>query len=65
MWKLYNIEYESDKGPDSLLVDLDGYSWSSSIPVGPHNLNHKAFRAIKELTGCDAITCKFDTIWLD
>jgi len=65
-WRLYDIKYkEPSSAPTDITLDLDGFPWSSSVSVGPHNLNYKAFRAIKEVTGCDAITCKFDVIWLD
>lgn len=64
--KLYNIKYHNNSpGPEELVIDLDQFEWSNSVPVGPMNLNFKVYRAIREITGYDASTCQFDTIYVD
>lgn len=65
-WILYDIRYRNNKhGPGELILDLDGYSWSSSISVGFFNLNTKVYKAVKEVTGLEIDTCKVDVIYLD
>jgi len=65
-WILYDVRYRDNKnGPNELILDLDGYPWSSSIPVGFFNLNTKAYKAVKEVTGLEIDTCKVDVIYLD
>lgn len=65
-WKLYDIRYRDNKsGPQELILDLDGFSWSKEIPVGPFNLNTKAYKAVKEVTGLEIDTCKVDTFYID
>jgi len=63
-WHLYDIIYESPRCdlPTEIIVDLDDdqrFPWTKDVEVGPMNLNFKAFRAIKEITGSVATGCKF------
>lgn len=63
--KLFDIKYKNNKeGPKELIFDLECFKWSKDIPVGPFNLNTKAYKAIKEATGLEVDTCKFDTIYI-
>jgi len=65
-WILYDVRYKDDKpGPRELILDLEGFSWSSSVPVGFFNLNTKAYKAVKEVTGLEIDTCKVNVIYLD
>ncbi len=50
--------YGSNKDlPKRLTLDISKYS---DIPVGFGNLNCKVYRAIKEKTGREAISCRLD-----
>lgn len=67
LWRLYDIKYESGRGdlPTEIHVDLNDYErfpWMKDVEIGMMHLNFKAFRAIKEITGCTATTCKVDMI---
>ena len=67
MWRLYDIRYEQYRGdlPTEIHVDLDDtqrFPWMKEVEVGPMNLNFKAFRAIKEITGSTATTCKVEML---
>ncbi len=66
MWHFYDIEYEQDVPglPSELTVDLEQFRWSNDIPLGLGNLNSKARRAIKEITGCYPKSCKLNNIEL-
>jgi len=62
-WKFYDIIYRDSKsGPSEIILNLDEYAWSSTIPVGPMNLNTKAYKAIKEVTGLELSSCKVEMI---
>jgi len=41
-----------------MCIDLEQFSWYSTIKPGMGFLNHAACRAISELTGCIAMSCK-------
>lgn len=60
MIEIIDILYKEpdEKLPKSLKIDLDKFIWAKDIPVGFGNLNSKVFRAIKEITGCEAVSCK-------
>lgn len=64
LWRLYDIKYEEEKNdlPKELILDLNSFSWSKDVEIGMMNLNFKAFRAIKEITGCVATSCRVDVI---
>lgn len=65
MWLVYDIKYKVNKKkklPSQFVVDLKKFSWHDKIPVGLGNLNSKLYRAIKEITGCEATSCKADVI---
>lgn len=65
-WKFYDIKYRDNKfGPTEIIINLDEFVWSSSIPVGPMNLNTKAYKAIKEVTGLELSSCKVEMIYID
>ena len=65
-WRLYNIVYKNKgQGPGEIIVDLDEFSWSSSIPIGFGNLNSKTYKAVKEITGLEIDSCCVDTFYLD
>lgn len=65
-WRLYDIRYRNNKtGPTEIVLNLDEFSWSKDIPVGPFNLNHKVYKAVIEVTGLEIDTCKVDTFYLD
>ena len=65
-WRLYNIIYKNNaQGPGEIIVNLDGFEWSSDIPVGFGNLNSKAYKAVKEITGLEIESCRVDTFYLD
>lgn len=50
--------YGSDKDlPKKLTLDISKYN---DIPKGFGNLNCKVYRAIKEMTGREAISCRID-----
>jgi hypothetical protein len=57
---LYDIVYEEDRDdlPTRIEVDFEQFPWFHKIDVGFGNLNCKAYLAIKEVTGCNAISCK-------
>ena len=64
LWRLYDIKYESDRTdlPTEIIVDLTKFSWFDEIPVGFGNLNSKASRAVKDITGCNSLSCKVDIL---
>ncbi|NBP16683.1 hypothetical protein EBU95_20225 [bacterium] len=64
--KFYDIKYECDDKnlPSELIIDLERFQWCDEVPVGLGNLNYKARRAIKEITGCYPISCKLGRIEL-
>ena len=65
-WKLYDIVYKENKsGPTEIIVDLDGFSWSEDVHIGLGNLNSKAYKAIKEVTGLEMYSCKAEVFYLD
>lgn len=65
-WILYDIRYRDGKsGPAEFILDLDGFEWSSKMPVGFGNLNSKVYKAVKEVSGLDIDTCKVNVIYLD
>ena len=64
LWRLYDIQYESPRGdlPTEIFVDLRKFSWFDEIPVGLGNLNSKVGRAVKDITGCNSLSCKVDIV---
>ena len=65
-WRLYDIVYKHNKqGPSEIIVNLDEFVWSNDIPVGMGNLNSKAYKAIKEVTGCEMHSCKVEVFYLN
>jgi hypothetical protein len=63
-WRIYDIEYESDRKdlPTEIEVETDKFEWFNDIPIGFGNLNCKLSRMIKEITGCNSRSCKFDPL---
>lgn len=66
-WRLYDIKYKDFRvnAPSEIIVNLDGYTWSSSIHKGLGNLNSKTYKAILEETGYESTSCKVDVFYLD
>lgn len=67
LWRLYDIKYESSRTdlPSEIHVDLNDlerFPWMKDVEVGPMHLNFKAFRAIKEITGCVSTSCKVEIL---
>ena len=64
LWRLYDIKYDSNRTdlPTEIIVDLNKFPWFNDIPVGLGNLNCKASRAIKEITGCNSLSCKAEVL---
>jgi len=60
--KLTDIKYKEGNGPKELILDLDSFKCNKNVPVGPFNLNTKVGRAIKQVTGLDSVSCKFDSL---
>lgn len=60
--RLYNIQYQgSNTGPAEFLLDWNQFAWIQDVPTGPMHLNTIVAKAVKEVTGLDIISCKFDT----
>lgn len=68
LWKFYDIKYEKNikwllkQPPAEICVDLEKYSWYSTVPRGLGFLNAAARRSILEETGCTPISCKVQMI---
>lgn len=64
LWRLYDIDYEVKRGdlPTEIIVNLDKFPWINDIDVGFGNLNCKVHRAIKEITGCNSLSCKVEPL---
>ena len=64
-WRIYDIVYESDRQdlPTEIEVETDKFEWFNDIPVGFGNLNSKLGRIVREITGCDSKSCKYETIY--
>ncbi len=60
---MYDIKYKDKESVKEIYVDLEGFKWSKSIARGFGNLNSKAFKAIKEITGCEPTSCKLGKIY--
>jgi len=58
LWRIYDIEYEISRQdlPVEIIVDLDKFNYE--VEPGMGNLNHKVYRAIRDITGCKALNCK-------
>ena len=58
--KVCEIKYKNNNKdlPSELVIDFNNYEWVKNIPIGPINLNTKVYRAIKEITGEEAYSCK-------
>jgi hypothetical protein len=58
--KVKDIKYygEDKDLPSALILDISKYE---HIPKGFGNLNCKVYRAIKEMTGREAKSCRLDT----
>lgn len=63
MWHIYDIHYDCQKQdlPSEIIVDLNKFDWSD-VDEGVGNLNHKVYKTIKLITGCNATSCKVKTI---
>ena len=63
-WRIYDIVYESDRQdlPTEIEVETDKFEWFDGIPIGLGNLNCKLGRMIKEITGCNSKSCKYQSI---
>jgi len=65
-WRFYDIIYKNNiQGPNNVIVNLENYEWCKDIPVGFGNLNCKAYKVIKEITGLEINSCKVEMIYLD
>lgn len=62
MIKVFDIKYkDSNKNfPKELELNFEQYEWNDKIPIGFGNLNSKIYLAIKEITGCESISCRLD-----
>jgi hypothetical protein len=62
-WKIFDIEYENaiPSAPNEIIVsNMDKYSMD--IDKGQGNLNTRAHRAIKAITGLEAKACKVNML---
>jgi len=68
IWRFYDIKYKRNikwffrQPPNELYVDLEKYSWYSSISRGLGFLNAAARRSILEETGCISTSCKVEMV---
>lgn len=63
--RLFDIKYKDGKiGPFEIVLNLDSFECNKNIPVGPHHLNTKVAKAIKEVTGLEVVSCRFDTNYI-
>ena len=64
LWRLYDIRYEYHREdlPTEIIVELDKFPWINDIDTGFGNLNCKAHRAIKEITGVNSLSCKVELL---
>jgi len=53
-----NLKWLFKRPATEMCIDLEQFSWYSTIKPGMGFLNHAACRAISELTGCIAMSCK-------
>jgi hypothetical protein len=62
-WKIFDIEYENanPSAPNEIIVsNMDKYSMD--VDKGLGNLNTRAYRAIKAITGLEAKACKVNML---
>lgn len=64
MWRIYDIIYETPRGdlPTEIHVEINKFEWFNDIPTGLGNLNSKLGRIIREVTGSNSISCKYETL---
>lgn len=63
-WRIYDIIYDSDRSdlPVEIEVEISKFEWFNDIPVGLGNLNCKLARIVKEVTGCNSKSCKYESL---
>jgi len=64
MWRIYDIQYVIPRGdlPSEIHVNINKFEWFDDIPIGLGNLNCKLGRIIKEVTGSESISCKYESL---
>jgi len=64
MWRIYDIVYVNPRGdlPSEIHIETSKFEWFDEIPYGFGNLNCKLGRIIKEVTGSESISCKYESL---